>query len=61
MVVERTKDRYAILGDDIDPELAAKYEVLNSAEQRHRHPARPQQARLAAERAGTGLSGGTGR
>ncbi|SPT58221.1 MBL fold metallo-hydrolase [Actinomadura madurae] len=32
MVVERTKDRYAILGDDIDPELAARYEVLNSAE-----------------------------
>jgi glyoxylase-like metal-dependent hydrolase (beta-lactamase superfamily II) len=32
MVVERTKDRYAILGEGVDPELAAKYEVLNSAE-----------------------------
>lgn len=32
MVVDRTKDRYAIMGDDIDPGLAAKYEVLNSAD-----------------------------
>jgi hypothetical protein len=32
MVVDRTKDRYAITADDIDPELAAKYEVLNSTE-----------------------------
>ncbi|MFI0368775.1 MBL fold metallo-hydrolase [Actinomadura sp. 1N219] len=32
MVVDRTKDRYAITADDADPELAAKYEVLNSAE-----------------------------
>ncbi|GAA2168482.1 MBL fold metallo-hydrolase [Actinomadura napierensis] len=30
MVVERTKDRYAINNADIDPELAAKYDVLNS-------------------------------
>ncbi|HEY8480143.1 MAG TPA: MBL fold metallo-hydrolase [Spirillospora sp.] len=32
MVVERTKDRYAITADDADPELTAKYEILNSAE-----------------------------
>ncbi|TYK45434.1 MBL fold metallo-hydrolase [Actinomadura decatromicini] len=32
MVVDRTKDRYAITADDLDPELAAKYEVLNSTE-----------------------------
>ncbi|TMR07472.1 MBL fold metallo-hydrolase [Actinomadura soli] len=32
MVVDRTKDRYAITSDGADPELAAKYEVLNSAE-----------------------------
>jgi glyoxylase-like metal-dependent hydrolase (beta-lactamase superfamily II) len=32
MVVDRTKDRYAITKDDVDPELAAKYEVLNSTE-----------------------------
>lgn len=32
MVVDRTKDRYAITADDVDPELAAKYEVLNSVE-----------------------------
>ena len=30
MVVERTKDRYAINSADLDPELAAKYDVLNS-------------------------------
>ncbi|MDL4820341.1 MBL fold metallo-hydrolase [Actinomadura opuntiae] len=30
MVVERTKDRYAINNADLDPELAAKYDVLNS-------------------------------
>ncbi|WP_433154019.1 MBL fold metallo-hydrolase [Actinomadura nitritigenes] len=29
-VVERTKDRYAINSADLDPELAAKYDVLNS-------------------------------
>ncbi|KAB2361806.1 MBL fold metallo-hydrolase [Actinomadura montaniterrae] len=29
MVVERTKDRYAINSADLDPELAAKYDVLN--------------------------------
>lgn len=32
MVVDRTKGRYASMGDDVDPELAAKYEILNSAE-----------------------------
>lgn len=32
MVVDRTKDRYAIMADGIDPELTAKYEVLNSTE-----------------------------
>ncbi|TDD74771.1 MBL fold metallo-hydrolase [Actinomadura rubrisoli] len=32
MVVDRTKDRYAITREDVDPELVAKYEVLNSAE-----------------------------
>ncbi|MFI0408370.1 MBL fold metallo-hydrolase [Actinomadura sp. 3N508] len=32
MVADRTRDRYAITRDDADPELAAKYEVLNSAE-----------------------------
>lgn len=31
MVVECTRDRYAITADDVDPELAAKYEVLNSS------------------------------
>ncbi|WP_030167317.1 MBL fold metallo-hydrolase [Spirillospora albida] len=31
MVVERTKNRYAITADDADPELAAKYEVLSSS------------------------------
>ncbi|WP_067805707.1 MBL fold metallo-hydrolase [Actinomadura formosensis] len=31
MVVDRTKDRYAVTGGDIDPELAAKYELLSSA------------------------------
>lgn len=31
MVVERTKDRYAIMRQD-DPELTAKYQVLNSTE-----------------------------
>jgi glyoxylase-like metal-dependent hydrolase (beta-lactamase superfamily II) len=30
MVVERTKDRYAINSADLAPELAAKYDVLNS-------------------------------
>ncbi|MBO2462422.1 MBL fold metallo-hydrolase [Actinomadura violacea] len=30
MVVERTRDRYAINSADLDPELAAKYDVLNS-------------------------------
>ncbi|MFF0517063.1 MBL fold metallo-hydrolase [Actinomadura nitritigenes] len=29
-VVERTKDRYVINSADLDPELAAKYDVLNS-------------------------------
>ncbi|TDB89308.1 MBL fold metallo-hydrolase [Actinomadura sp. KC216] len=32
MVADRTRDRYAITRDGADPELAAKYEVLNSAE-----------------------------
>lgn len=32
MVVDRTRGRYASMSDDIDPELAAKYEILNSAE-----------------------------
>ena len=32
MVVDRTRDRYAIAGDDADPEVAAKYELLSSAE-----------------------------
>ncbi|CNG75347.1 hydroxyacylglutathione hydrolase [Mycobacterium tuberculosis] len=32
MVVDHTKHRYAVMGDDIDPALVAKYEVLNSAE-----------------------------
>ncbi|MGI5200855.1 MBL fold metallo-hydrolase [Spirillospora sp. CA-108201] len=32
MVVDRTRDRYASMSDDVDPELAAKYEILNSAE-----------------------------
>ncbi|MWA00257.1 MBL fold metallo-hydrolase [Actinomadura sp. LD22] len=30
MVVERTRDRYAINSADVDPELAAKYDVLNN-------------------------------
>ncbi len=32
MVVDRTRHRYAIMSDDTDPDLVAKYEVLNSAE-----------------------------
>ncbi|GAA2313375.1 MBL fold metallo-hydrolase [Actinomadura luteofluorescens] len=32
MVVDRTRGRYSAVGDDIDPELAAKYEILSSAE-----------------------------
>ncbi|RFS84084.1 MBL fold metallo-hydrolase [Actinomadura spongiicola] len=32
MVVERTKDRYAVLSDDADPDVAAKHEMLNSVE-----------------------------
>ncbi|MBE1536536.1 MBL fold metallo-hydrolase [Actinomadura algeriensis] len=32
MVVERTRDRYAVSRPDVDPEIAAKYEVLSSAE-----------------------------
>ncbi|WP_067465545.1 MBL fold metallo-hydrolase [Actinomadura macra] len=32
MVTDRTRDRYAITREDVDPELAAKYEILNSAE-----------------------------
>jgi glyoxylase-like metal-dependent hydrolase (beta-lactamase superfamily II) len=32
MVVDHTRHRYAIMGDDIDPALVAKYDVLNSAE-----------------------------
>ncbi|QKW36685.1 MBL fold metallo-hydrolase [Actinomadura sp. NAK00032] len=32
MVVDRTRHRYAIMSDDTDPDLIAKYEVLNSAE-----------------------------
>ncbi|WP_329520404.1 MBL fold metallo-hydrolase [Spirillospora sp. NBC_01491] len=31
-VVERTKERYAVTSDDIDPELAAKYELLSSTQ-----------------------------
>ncbi|RSN69397.1 MULTISPECIES: MBL fold metallo-hydrolase [Actinomadura] len=32
MVVERTRDRYAVSRPDADPDIAAKYEVLSSAE-----------------------------
>jgi glyoxylase-like metal-dependent hydrolase (beta-lactamase superfamily II) len=32
MVVDHTRHRYAIMADDVDPALVAKYEVLNSAE-----------------------------
>jgi glyoxylase-like metal-dependent hydrolase (beta-lactamase superfamily II) len=32
MVVDRTRHRYAVMSEDTDPELVAKYEVLNSAE-----------------------------
>ncbi|NKZ08985.1 MBL fold metallo-hydrolase [Actinomadura latina] len=32
MVVNRTRGRYAVMADDADPDLVAKYEVLNSAE-----------------------------
>ncbi|MEV5575399.1 MBL fold metallo-hydrolase [Spirillospora sp. NPDC052269] len=32
MVRDRTDDRYRITADDIDPDLALKYEVLNSTE-----------------------------
>ncbi len=32
MVVDRTRHRYAITSDGTDPDLIAKYEVLNSAE-----------------------------
>ena len=32
MVADRTRDRYAVTRGEVDPELAAKYEVLSSAE-----------------------------
>ncbi|MFD0690799.1 MBL fold metallo-hydrolase [Actinomadura fibrosa] len=32
MVAERTRDRYAVTRDGADPDLAAKYEVLNGVE-----------------------------
>ncbi|MFA1551218.1 MBL fold metallo-hydrolase [Actinomadura chokoriensis] len=32
MVVDRTRSRYAFMGDDVDPDLVARYEVLNNAE-----------------------------
>ncbi|WP_131742410.1 MBL fold metallo-hydrolase [Actinomadura roseirufa] len=32
MVVDRTKDRYAIAREDADPELARKFEILSGAE-----------------------------
>jgi hypothetical protein len=31
MVAQRTKDRYAVLADGADPEVAAKYDRISSA------------------------------